>query len=49
MVGDIAFVPIEVLLVTLIIHRLLHEREKHARLEKGRGLRIHRPQGIDLP
>ncbi|HHN81139.1 MAG TPA: hypothetical protein ENN11_00760 [Methanomicrobia archaeon] len=25
MVGDVAFVPIEVLLVTLLIHRLLHE------------------------
>ena len=34
MIGDIAFVPIEVLLVTLIIHRLLGEREKRARLEK---------------
>lgn len=34
MIGDIAFVPIEVLLVTLIIHRLLTEREKKARLEK---------------
>ncbi|MCJ7520932.1 MAG: hypothetical protein MUP21_01715 [Dehalococcoidia bacterium] len=34
MVGDIAFVPIEVLLVTLIIHRLLSEREKRSRLEK---------------
>jgi len=34
MVGDIAFVPIEVLLVTLIIHRLLNEREKRGRLEK---------------
>jgi hypothetical protein len=34
MVGDIAFVPIEVLLVTLIIHRLLSEREKRAKLEK---------------
>lgn len=34
MVGDIAFVPIEVLLVTLIIHRLLSEREKKAKLEK---------------
>lgn len=28
LVGDIAFLPIEVLLVTLIIHRLLTEREK---------------------
>jgi len=34
MVGDIAFVPIEVLLVTLIIHQLLSGREKRARLEK---------------
>lgn len=34
LVGDIAFVPIEVLLVTLIIHRLLSEREKRAMLEK---------------
>jgi len=34
LVGDIAFVPIEVLLVTLIIHRLLSAREKRARLEK---------------
>ena len=34
MVGDIAFVPVEVLLVTVIIHRLLGEREKRARLEK---------------
>ncbi len=34
MVGDIAFVPIEVLMVTLIIHRLLTEREKRAMLKK---------------
>lgn len=34
MFGDIAFVPVEVLLVTLIIHRLLSDREKRARLEK---------------
>lgn len=34
MVGDIAFVPIEVLLVTLIIHRLLNERERRSRLQK---------------
>lgn len=34
LVGDLAFVPIEVLLVTLIIHRLLNEREKRTRLEK---------------
>ncbi|MGD8627609.1 MAG: hypothetical protein PVH52_00875 [bacterium] len=34
MLGDVAFVPIEVLLVTLIIHRLLSVREKRARLEK---------------
>ena len=34
LIGDIAFVFIEVLLVTLIIHQLLSEREKRARLEK---------------
>jgi hypothetical protein len=34
LVGDIAFVPIEVLLVTLIIHRLLSERERRSRLQK---------------
>ena len=34
MVGDIAFVPVEVLLVTLIIHQLLSQREKKNRLEK---------------
>lgn len=34
LVGDIAFVPIEVLLVTLIIHRLLTQREKRALLQK---------------
>ncbi|MFO8009934.1 MAG: hypothetical protein R6U89_03880 [Dehalococcoidia bacterium] len=34
MVGDIAFVFVEVLLVTLIIHRLLTEKEKRQRLEK---------------
>jgi hypothetical protein len=34
LVGDIAFVFIEVLLVTLVIHRLLGEREKRARIEK---------------
>jgi len=34
LLGDIAFVFLEVLLVTLIIHRLLSEREKRARLEK---------------
>ena len=34
LVGDVAFVFIEVLLVTLIIHRVLEEREKRARLEK---------------
>jgi hypothetical protein len=32
--GHLAFLPIEVLLVTLIIHRLLGEREKSLRLEK---------------
>ncbi len=34
MVGDIAFVFVEVLLVTLIIHRLLSERERRTKLEK---------------
>ncbi len=34
LIGDVAFVFIEVLLVTMIIHRLLTEREKRARLEK---------------
>lgn len=34
LVGDIAFVFIEVLLVTLVIHRLLHYREKQTLLQK---------------
>lgn len=34
LVGDIAFLPVEVLFVTLIIHRVLSEREKRIRLEK---------------
>lgn len=34
LVGDIAFVFIEVLLVTLIIHQLLSVREKRSRMEK---------------
>jgi hypothetical protein len=34
LIGDIAFVPIEVLLVTLIIHRVLSAREKRSRLKK---------------
>jgi hypothetical protein len=34
LVGDLAFVPIEVLLVTVIVHQLLSNREKRARLEK---------------
>ncbi len=34
MLGDLAFLPIEVLLVTLIIHQLLSTREKRIRLEK---------------
>lgn len=28
LLGDVAFLPVEVLLVTMIIHRLLDEREK---------------------
>lgn len=34
LIGDIAFVFIEVLLVTLIIHKLLSERETRVKLEK---------------
>src|SRR4030066_717129 len=34
LIGDIAFVFIEVLLVTLIIHQLLSKREKRAMLKK---------------
>jgi len=34
LVGDIAFVFIEVLMVTLILHELLSQREKRLRLEK---------------
>jgi len=34
LIGDIAFVFVEVLLVTVIIHRLFSEREKRIRLEK---------------
>jgi hypothetical protein len=34
LIGDIAFVFVEVLLVTLIIHQLLNEREKRTKLNK---------------
>lgn len=34
LIGDIAFVPVEVLLVTLIIERLLHYRAKKAKMAK---------------
>jgi len=34
LVGDIAFVPLEVLLVTIVIHRLIEQREKRSRLQK---------------
>lgn len=34
LLGDIAFVPVEVLLVTVIIHQVLSAREKSARMEK---------------
>lgn len=34
LIGDIGFVFIEVLLVTLLIHRVLEKREKKARMEK---------------
>ncbi len=33
-VGDLAFVPIEVLLVTLVIHRVLDNRDRKQKLEK---------------
>lgn len=32
--GDLAFLPIEVLLVTLILHRLLEQRDRQMKLEK---------------
>ncbi|MBN2057393.1 MAG: hypothetical protein JW782_01170 [Candidatus Saganbacteria bacterium] len=34
LLGDVAFVPVEVLIVTLIIHEVLSQREKKSRLEK---------------
>lgn len=34
LLGDVAFVPIEVLIVTLIIHRVLSEKEKQNTLQK---------------
>lgn len=34
LLGDLAFLPIEVLLVTLILHRLLEFRDKRMKLEK---------------
>ncbi|MBU3968431.1 MAG: hypothetical protein KKG76_13860 [Euryarchaeota archaeon] len=34
MIGDIAFLPIEVLLVTLIIHRLLNMQERRSKMNK---------------
>ena len=34
LVGDIAFLPVEVLLVTLVVHQLLSEREKRVMLKK---------------
>lgn len=34
MLGDLAFLPVEVLLVTMIIHELLSAREKRTMLEK---------------
>lgn len=34
MIGDVAFVPIEVLLVTVVIHQLLNAREKRSMLHK---------------
>lgn len=34
LLGDIAFIPMDVLIVTLIIHKVLVEREKHQIMEK---------------
>jgi len=34
LVGDVAFLPVDVLIVTLILHRLLTSRERRSRLEK---------------
>jgi hypothetical protein len=34
LLGDIAFVPMEVLLVTLILHKLLEVRERHSMMNK---------------
>ena len=34
LIGDIAFVPIEVLLVTMIIHKVLETKEKKEKMEK---------------
>lgn len=34
LLGDIAFMPIEVLLVAIIVHRVLDAREKRTRMEK---------------
>ena len=34
MVGDVAFVFVEVLLVTLILHQILSERDKRSMLKK---------------
>ena len=34
LLGDIAFIFIEVLMVSLVIHKLLEDRDKHYRLEK---------------
>src|SRR5512139_286331 len=33
-IGDLAFVPVEVLIVTLIIDQMLESREKEKRIEK---------------
>jgi hypothetical protein len=33
-IGDLAFVPVEVLIVTLIIDQMLESREKQQRIEK---------------
>lgn len=34
LIGDLSFLPIEVLIVTLIIHKVLNNHEKNIRLDK---------------
>ena len=52
LVSDVAFVPVEVLLVTLVIHALLERREKkdlHHKLNMVIGLFFHEMGGRPYP